>query len=933
MAQADVRPGRLFRLYERYVGEPDSEKDVYGYWLFIAGYLVSFAGIGLFLSGLPNQGAGGVNIFYWRLSISLAAFGLPLAMLGIVLLLPVRWRGVEVTLGGAAISILGVLGFVWAYPQHWRSGMDYTSEIVAVYTVGIAIMAGVAVLVPVVTGKQGMFVEDELLNLADQPPVMVGEATGGTLFSVFRTPEKDWTWRAIQQDAVADSTRRASSRTAARESVQEVRELVGRAGLLEITTAAFRLYENDDEWRWVLMSEDGGVVAESGTTYGARDGVEQSVSFTKDSAPDAPLIEIDGAAVDYRREGEDWHWRLVDEDRNDLATDVGPHADRDAAESAVDEMQSLLPDARVLALEGVGAELYADGDDWRWQIVDDADEAVAESAGAFDARRLAESSVDSLLDGVADATLVERGRAGYEVYADGNAWAWRLLDADDAVVARNHERADDAGALSARAETMAATAADADVVTIDGADYEVYPGDDGWHWRFVTEDRTVVADREGGYETPEEAREVIETVREQASEADLIEFETAAFQQYQTDDDQWRWRLIDEGGAVLADSGQAYDSKAGAGDAMQTLKDTAPDAEILEIETAAFELIRTDDGGWRWRLVDEGGYLIAEGASTHPSRQAAREAMDLLTELSPDAAVREMADPVFQLYADGDDWLWRYVTVDNRIVADAAESRGTRDDAADHVEDVREAAASAPVHEVDDYAVELDEDGETWTWHVVDASRDEVATGTKRYERREDAVADVETVRRGAEAAPIFEIETAAVRVTRADDGYGWVLIDGDRETYARSGRRYETRAAVIDAVERLQELAPDAKSVNFDDAGFEPFRDDDGWRWRLLDDQERAVAVGSTPYDDRAAAVDRIEEVRDLVAGASVLEIDDPAFELHFKDDGWIWRLVDADGDALASSIETYPTREEAREAMQTLKDQAPDGHVTVAQ
>ncbi|WP_135819748.1 DUF1508 domain-containing protein [Halostella litorea] len=932
MAQADVRPGRLFRLYERYVGEPDSEKDVYGYWLFIAGYLVSFAGIGLFLSGLPNQGVDGVNIFYWRLSVSLAAFGMPLAMLGIVLLLPVRWRGVEVTLGGAAISMAGVLAFVWAYPQHWRSGMDYTSEIVAVYTVGIAVMAGVAVLVPVVTGKQGMFVEDELLNLADQPPVMVGEATAGTLFSVFRTPEKDWTWRAIQQDAVADSTRAAGSRTAARESVEEVRELVNRAGLLEITTAAFRLYEDDDEWRWVLMSEDGGVVAESGTTYGARDGVERSVSFTKDSAPDAPLIEIDGAAVDYYREGDDWRWRLVDEDRDQLATDVGPHADRDAAEAAVDGMQSLLPDARVLALEGVGAELYEDGDDWRWRLVDDDDEEIAASAAAFDARRLAESSVDGLLEGVADATLVERGRAGYEVYADGNGWAWRLLDADDAVVARNHERAEDAATLSARARAMANTAADAEVVTIDGADYEVYPGDDGWHWRFVTEDRTVVADREGGYETPEEAREVIETVREQASEADLIEFETAAFQQYQTDDDQWRWRLIDEGGAVLADSGQAYDSKAGAGDAMQTLKDTAPDAEILEIETAAFELIRTDDGGWRWRLIDEGGYLIAEGASTHPSRQAAREAMDLLVDLSPDAAVREMAAPVFQLYAD-DDWEWRYVTVDNRTIADAAESRGTRDDAAAHVEEVREAAADAPVDEVDAYAVELDRDGEEWAWRVFDTARDEVATGSRRYERREDAVADVETVRRGAETAPIFEIESAAVRVVQDDDGYGWVLIDAERETYARSGRRYGTRADVLDAVERLQDLAPEATSVNFDDAGFEPFRADDGWRWRLLDEDERAVAVGATPYDDRDAAVERIEEIRNLVAGASVLEIDDPAFELHYKDDGWIWRLVDADGNSLARSIEVYPTRGEAREAMQTLKDQAPEGHVTVAQ
>ncbi|NHN47538.1 DUF1508 domain-containing protein [Halostella sp. JP-L12] len=914
------------------MGEPDSKKDVYGYWLFIVGYLVSFAGIGLFLSGLPNSGVDGVNVFYWRLSVTLAAVGMPLAMLGIVLLLPVRWRGVQVTLVGAAVSGAGVLGFIYAYPQHWRSGANYTSEIVAVYTVGIAVMAGVAVLVPVVTGKQGMFVEDELLNLADQPPVLIGDATAGTLFSVFRTPEKDWTWRAIQQDAVADSTRAASSRTAARESVEEVRELVGRAGLLEITTAAFRLYENDDEWRWVLMQEDGGVVAESGATYDVRDEVEGSVSFTKDHAPSAPLIEIDGAAVDYYREGDDWHWRLLDEDRRALATDVGAHADRDAAEASVGEMQSLLPDARVLALEGVGAELYEDGDEWRWRLIDADDESLATSAAAFDARRLAESSVDNLLDDVADATVVERGSAGYEVYPEGNDWHWRLLDDGDEVVARDHEPADTADEPRDRAETMARTADAATVVSVEGADYEIYPGEGGWHWRFVTEDRTIVADREGGYESPEEAREVIETVREQASEADLIEFETAAFQQYQTDDDSWRWRLIDEGGDVLADSGQAYDSKAGAGEAMQTLKDTAPDAEILEIETAAFELISTDGGEWRWRLIDEGGYLVAEGATAHPSRQAAREAMDLLVDLSPDANVREMADPVFQVYDDEGDWNWRFVTVDNETIADGTAPQSTRDDATDHVADVRAAAAGAPVDVVESYGIELAEDG-AWSWRVFDTARDEVATGTREYERRESAASDVDLLRRHADTAPIFEIETAAVRLVHGDEGYGWVLIDDERETYARSGRRYETRASVMDAIEDLREIAPDAGAVNFDDAGFELFDDGDGWRWRLLDEEERAVATGATPYDTREAARDRVETVRDLVAGASVLEIDDPAFELHYQDDGWIWRLVDSDGDSLAQSIEVYPTRGEAREAMQTLKEQAPEGHVTVAQ
>jgi uncharacterized protein YegP (UPF0339 family) len=306
--------------------------------------------------------------------------------------------------------------------------------------------------------------------------------------------------------------------------------------------------------------------------------------------------------------------------------------------------------------------------------------------------------------------------------------------------------------------------------------------------------------------------------------------------------------------------------------------------------------------------------------------------MDLLVDLSPDANVREMADPVFQVYDDEGDWFWRYVTVENETVADGTDPQSTRDDATDHVADVRAAAAGASVDVVESCGIELADDG-AWSWRIFDTARDEVATGTREYERRESASADVELLRRHADTAPIFEIETAAVRLVHGDEGYGWVLIDDERETYARSGLRYETRASVMDAIEELQDLAPDADAVNFDDAGFELFDDGDGWRWRLLDEEERAVATGATPYDTREEARDRVESVRDLVAGASVLEIDDPAFELHYQDDGWIWRLVDSDGNSLARSIEVYPTRGEAREAMQTLKDQAPEGHVTVAQ
>ncbi|MFC7115537.1 DUF1508 domain-containing protein [Natronoarchaeum sp. GCM10025703] len=77
---------------------------------------------------------------------------------------------------------------------------------------------------------------------------------------------------------------------------------------------------------------------------------------------------------------------------------------------------------------------------------------------------------------------------------------------------------------------------------------------------------------------------------------------------------------------------------------------------------------------------------------------------------------------------------------------------------------------------------------------------------------------------------------------------------------------------------------------------------------------------------------MDAITGVRELLVDASILEIDDPTFELHPQEGGWIWLLVDENGVGLAESAETYPTRSSARERMNTLKEQAPAGSMPVA-
>ena len=82
------RPGRpLFDLYEQYVGEPQSRKDVYGYWTFLAGYALGVVGVAVYLIGITP---GSEQFFIREVAITLSAIGLALALFGFGLMLPVR---------------------------------------------------------------------------------------------------------------------------------------------------------------------------------------------------------------------------------------------------------------------------------------------------------------------------------------------------------------------------------------------------------------------------------------------------------------------------------------------------------------------------------------------------------------------------------------------------------------------------------------------------------------------------------------------------------------------------------------------------------------------------------------------------------------------------------------------------------------------------
>ncbi|WP_225334630.1 DUF1508 domain-containing protein [Halomicrobium urmianum] len=926
--------GRLFELYTKYVSEPESRKDVYGYTLLVVGYVLAIGGMLVYLLGPTGAEVQQSTLFLVREVAAVpSALGLAFSLLGIVLLLPVTRRSLLGAVVGAIVSVAAVGLFVWYYPNHWHVGTPaYSGMIIALYTAGIALVAGVVIMVPVITGERSYFSETTEGHEYEHPEIMIGDADRGGLFTLFKRGQ-GWSWRFIDQSAVAASRTDFFSRLEAEESVEAVKDGIADAGLLEIKNAAFRLYESGDgAWQWYLMRDDGTAVAEGGSDFGSRDDADASINLVKDHGPDADTVVLDEATYDCYRTNGEWGWHLVDEDRNRLAVGTETHTDRADATTGLETFRDLSGDATDLVVESYGVELLADDDRWHWRMRDSAHRRVAASVPDYESKGVAENAVYDLLERLEAASVLDGDQPTYDVYQSGSNWAWRLVDENGRPVARGRDEMGAAEPATQAARTMRSLAGDADVVEIEDMEFETYRTADGWRWRLVTADREVHAESTDTYESEEAASRVVDRVREEAPDADLIEFDTAAFQVYEAEDGAWRWRLIDEDGNVMADSGQGeYDSKTDAMSAMTTLQENAPDAEHLEIETAAFEIFQ-DDRGWGWRLVDDIGDTIADGATRHDSEEGARQAMESLVDSVGDVDERRMADGIFQVYADDDDeWWWQFVRPNGTVHAEAARSFGTRHEVESAVEDVKPAAASAPVETIGRLAVLLDP--EDWSWELVDEDRDRVAVGTVTYDDRDAAVDAVTDLQRHAADTTVYEIRDAAFDCYRSDDGWTWRLIDDDHDAIARAPETYGDLAAVEDAIDAVARAAPDAEFVDYDDAAFELYDDEDGWTWRLVDEDRAVIAAAASHYEDRQAAEDDLDEVHEEITGASVIEIDSAAFEFHNTDDGWRWRLVDEQGNELGESVETFETRAEAQEQLQTVKDLGPDAWVSIAE
>ena len=58
----------------------------------------------------------------------------------------------------------------------------------------------------------------------------------------------------------------------------------------------------------------------------------------------------------------------------------------------------------------------------------------------------------------------------------------------------------------------------------------------------------------------------------------------AVFELYEDNAGEWRWRLVASNGNIIADSGEGYSTKQGAQRGIESVKNSAPDAEVRVTE-------------------------------------------------------------------------------------------------------------------------------------------------------------------------------------------------------------------------------------------------------------------------------------------------------------------------------------------------------------
>jgi len=330
---------------------------------------------------------------------------------------------------------------------------------------------------------------------------------------------------------------------------------------------------------------------------------------------------------------------------------AGAERDRVAEEHAA-ETDALRERIEALHASQARFELYEDSaGQWRWRLRHRNGNVIADSGQGYTRKHNAQKGMAS----------VRSNAVGAEV----------LLFEREADVPAEDEAFDPLEELQSQAA------------------FEAYEDASGEHrFRLRHDNGNIIADGGEGYASRSNAVRAIDRVRETVGPADYLRFDPAAFEVYQDRAAQWRWRLVHRNGNILGDSGQGYTRRNDATRAAEGIRDGIDDYEVEVYEDAA--------GEYRWRLRSSNDRIVADSGEGYSDRSEAEDAVERVREYAPDAHVLDVGQATFEIYEDrGGDARWRLRHRNGNVLLDSGQGYSDRSGARDGIESVKRNAPNA----------------------------------------------------------------------------------------------------------------------------------------------------------------------------------------------------------------------------------------------
>ncbi|EMA68050.1 HVO_2922 family protein [Halorubrum kocurii] len=560
-------------LYARRIGTPTTDDEVNGFWLFGFGVLLGLAGVALFL--LTESGTTARGLAY-----ALAALAPPFVMLGAVIRFPLRRAGMFFGYLGTTVSVLGVVWFVNIYPEGWLTASG-DPTVIAVYGAGLVLIGLAGTVVPLLSDP----VREDYARLR-------GAAAAAA-------SERDETGEELE--ATRDQLAATESELQATESELQATESELQATESELAEVSEELAATREE-----LSE----------TASALDEAQAETAGLRESKARFELFEDAGGKP---------RWRLRHRNGNVIATAGQGYSTRGKAQKGLHSVRRNALGAGILRIETPAAAAGSVADDEGPEPEDAADPDVAVP------------SED------------EASAATFELFEDaGGEWRWRLRHDNGNVISDSGEGYASKSNAKRALGRVREHAAAADYLRVDPTAFEMFRDAAGqWRWRLIHENGNVLADSGQGYASRSKARQGLDSVRSNAAEAGLdVEgkesesesgSENAAFELYEDAAGEYRWRLRHRNGNIVADSGEGYASESNARDAIERVREYAPDAYALDVGNAAFEIYEDAGGKWRWRLRHRNGNIVADSGEGYASRSNAVDGVTSVKANAPGA--------------------------------------------------------------------------------------------------------------------------------------------------------------------------------------------------------------------------------------------------------------------------------------------------------